>query len=413
MGGTRVRLDYLLQHMRGDRLSRRAALRRAAQLGLLGGTAGAFASVGGGALRPDAAAADGHLPPEPITDEMFDVAAVEAGAWVPGPYGPGDQRGSFNEVTPEKTAAAWRLLDGGRPITTYNLGDLMFNGYPAVVTAPPTRTYQQRLTVLGYEPPADFEGIVRGTEPAGPNRISVHEERFPLGGTYQIATQLDNLNHVGVGAMFYNGFRGPEIARTYGTAALGNEHMGPIATRGILLDIIGLKVAQGATGDYFIAADGAPVLEDNYRITVGDIEAAMAREGLSQILPGDVVLFRTGWGHLVRTDPERYLRREPGIYLREGRYLARHRPALIGSDTWALEVLDPAVTGGNAVPVHQLLFLRYGIRIGEGIITDALAEDDVYEFVYIVSPQYALGATAGNTAPVALGQSRRDGPKKR
>ncbi len=39
-------------------------------------------------------------------DEMFDTAAVEAGQWVPGPYGPGDERGTFNEVTPEKTASA-------------------------------------------------------------------------------------------------------------------------------------------------------------------------------------------------------------------------------------------------------------------------------------------------------------------
>ena len=39
-------------------------------------------------------------------DTMFDVSAVEQGAWVPGPYGPGDERGTFNEVTPEKTAAS-------------------------------------------------------------------------------------------------------------------------------------------------------------------------------------------------------------------------------------------------------------------------------------------------------------------
>jgi hypothetical protein len=36
-----------------------------------------------------------------------------------------------------------------------------------------------------------------------------------------------------------------------------------------------------------------------------------------------------------------------------------------------------------------------------------LAEAGVYEFVYVVTPQYARGAAAGNTPPVALGQPRR------
>ncbi len=40
----------------------------------------------------------------------------------------------------------------------------------------------------------------------------------------------------------------------------------------------------------------------------------------------------------------------------------------------------------------------------EAIVTDRLAEDRVFEFVYIVTPQLASGATAGNTPACALGQ---------
>ncbi len=415
-----MKLDYYLLHLYGSRMNRRQALRRAAKLG---GAAGVLLTLGSSALHEEVVAAAQRdvrtltyrpynaqaLPPEPISDEMFDVAAVEAGAWAPGPYGPGDQRGTFNEVTPEKTAAALRLLDSGRPVVTYNLGELMFNGFPAYRTTPP-RVYDQRLTVLGYQPPEGEEVILQNAEPLGPNRISVHEERFPNSGTYQIATQLDNLNHVGVGAMFYNGFRGPEIARTWGTASLGAEHMGPIVTRGILLDILDLKISQGATGDYFTAANGRPVLRDNYRITVEDIEAAMRRAGIREITPGDVVLLREGWTHLVRTDPERFLAQEPGIYLREARYLAQFRPALIGSDTWGLEVLDPAVTGGNAFPCHQVLFMRYGIRIGESIVTEQLAEDGIFEFVKPSSlfrkpPAGRSGTTACHS--MAMGYRKR------
>ena len=422
-----MNLDHLRIHqsLTSTKMNRREALRL--------GAVGTFAALGLTALEPSPAStaplAPGsanltrqrhRLSPDPFLDDtIFDVAAVEAGAWDDTAfYQRGDQRGTFNEVTPEKTARALTLLQGCRRVVTYNLGELMFNGFPAYRTNPP-REYQQRLTVLGYPPPADFAaeqvggGILQDLTPLGPNKVSVHEERFEatpnpafnnrcLTMTYQIATQLDNLNHVGVGAVFYGGHRGPDIAAPYGTKKLGNEHMGPIVTRGIVLDIVGLKLRQGATGDLFMADDGWPVLRDNYRITVEDIEEAMSWEGLASIEPGDVVLFRTGWTHLVSTDPARFLAQEPGIYLREARYLAQYRPAIVGSDTWGLEVLDPAVTEGWAFPCHQELLTHYGIRIGESIVTEALVEDGVFEFVYLYAPQYALGATAGNTPPVAL-----------
>jgi hypothetical protein len=403
-----MRVDHLLGHLEATSaasLTRRDALRLAGQAGAITGLA-ALGLGSAGADRAEASHGIARLRDQEFNDEMFDVASVEAGAWAPGPYGPEDQRGAFNEVTPNKTMGALRVLDRGSPVKTYNLGELMFNGFPAFNTTPP-RVYDQVLTVFGYNPGADFDGILQGTDPLGPNRVSIHEERFPNSHTYQIATQLDNLNHVGVGATFYNGFQGPDIAARFGTTKLGTEHMGPIVTRGVLLDIVGMKVDEGASGDLFTAADGAQVLRDNYRITVEDIEAAMDRGRIRAILPGDVVLFRTGWTHLVRTDPTRFLAQEPGIYLREARWLAARRPAIIGGDTWGLEVLDPAVTEGNAFPVHQELLVKHGIRIGESMVTDALAEDGVFEFVYGVTPQYALGATAGNTPPFALGQPGR------
>jgi kynurenine formamidase len=394
-----VRPDLLLAH---TELTRRAAL------GLAGKAAATAALAGAGVTAATAAPAAATTVGEVFDDAMFNVAAVERGEWAPTRYGAGDQRGTFNEVTPATTARALRLLASGRPTKTYNLGELMTNGFPAFKTTPP-RVYQQRLTVTGYQPPADFEqggGILQTPTPLGPNRISIHEERFPQGYTYQIVTQLDNLNHIGVGATFYNGFRGPEIAEPYGTNKLGSEHMGPIVTRGVLLDVLGLKLARGDRAALSQSKDGQPVLRDDYRIRIEDLTAAAGRVGIRRINPGDVVLIRTGWNKIARSEPERYLAKEPGIYLREARFLANFRPAIIGADSWALEVLgNPVVTA--AFPVHQELLVKHGIRIGEGIITDELARDGVYEFVYITTPQYAKGATAGNAPPAALGQPRR------
>jgi hypothetical protein len=395
-----MRFDRLLSRVESSQLSRRDALRLTGMTGVAATLSSLVKAPPASAVTPSAA------PPgdQAVNDDMFDVAAVEAGAWVPGPYGPGDQRGSFNEVTAEKTAAALALLDLRRPVKTYNLGEMLFNGFPAFShpAMPPPRAYEQRLTVLGYQAAPGFAGVQQPPVPIGPNHISVHEDR--LVSTYQIGTQLDGLAHCGVGAMFYNGYKGPDIAATYGTTKLGNEHMGPIVTRGVVIDVLGLKVAQQESGAYFTAADGHPVLHETYRISVADIEAAMARQGIGEITPGDVVLFRTGWGHLVRSDPKRYIEFEPGLYLSEARYLARFRPAIIGGDAWGLESTNAKVHGGNLFPCHQELLVRHGIRIGEAMLTDPLVADGISEFVFIITPQNALGATAGNTPPVALAQ---------
>ncbi|WP_328531335.1 cyclase family protein [Nocardioides sp. NBC_00368] len=418
--------DLLTNYLDKHRPSRRDALRMAGAVGAAAAL-GTHADAGAAAAMPSAR---GRRPstPQDFDDIPFDYAdPSKLSDWAPGPYGPEDQRGSFNEVTDLKTAAAVGLLKRHRPVKTYNLGELMWNGFPAFKTNPP-RNYEQRLTIAGYEPPPGFVddgGVLVGVDPLGENKLSIHEERFqgfasnkhpaPLATTYQIGSQLDNLNHIGAGEYFYNGHRGPEIAKSHGTTKLGSEHMGPIATRGVLLDILGVKLAQNATSDLAEpAANNKPLLREGYRITVEDIEQAMEFGGISQIEPGDALLFHTGWNELLKTRDEADIRRWegasglPGIYLREARWLAQFRPAMVGSDTWALEVLGNSVNNDwTAFPAHQELLMRNGIRIGESYVSEELANDHVYEFVFMVTPQYAEGATAGNTPPMALAQPKQ------
>ncbi|MFW2335414.1 cyclase family protein [Ilumatobacter sp.] len=405
-----MRLDHLHGHM-----SRRDALRL--------GAAGAAAATAGALLPSSPVAADGddgehdrHHPPKhpkpgEFTDEMFDVAAVIAGVAWPSPYGPDDQRGTFNEVTAERTAAALRRLKRGRPVNTYQLGEEMFNGFPAFPSEPP-RLHDMFLYLLGYEAPPGFVeagGIQSSaTAPLGPNLVTGHEERFRENFTLQIGSQIDGIGHVGVGPRYYNDNYVPDFISPTGLTKLGNETMGPIVTRGVIIDIVGMKVAAGATDDFFIAPNGQPVLRDNYRITIDDILHALRRQRVRRgIGPGDVPILHTGWTHLVRSDPGRYLTQEPGIYLAEARYFAECRVAMVATDTWGLEVLDPAVTEGNAFPCHQELFGKTGIRIGESFVTDSAIADHAYDGVFIATPENVPGATAGSSAPAFLGQPGR------
>ena len=331
-------------------------------------------------------------------DTPIDPIAVENGSagWFPSIYGPDDQLGTLNEVTPEKTLEALRLIipNKNKPPKSYNLGELMEPG----INAFGTRVYDQTRVGPSFGP--NF---------AGDNDLVGVEERIST--TYQIATQVDGLPHIGVRSVFYNGFTAADLVANgpSGVAVLGQEHVNPFVTRGILLDVLSLKVAQGDTAALGEDIDGKPILADSYRITVEDLQDAMAFGNIKEITPGDVVIIRTGWSHLFGTDASlraRYIGAEPGIYLREARWLAQFRPAIVASDAPALEVLPaPAPwTGLQVFPVHQELLTHHGIRIGEAFNSEELAADRVYEFVFFYTPQRGKGATASNTAPAALGQ---------
>jgi hypothetical protein len=336
-------------------------------------------------------------------DEPVDPDLVQRGVWLPGPYGAGDELGSLREVTPEKTAWALSRLDCTAPIQTYSLGELLRPGFPAYAD----RRYEQQLVVKGFAPSADFDGICSTTKPAGRNNASSVEERVSF--TYNMGSKINGLLHMGAGDLFYNGFRGSDVVRGWGTTALASSAAPPIVTRGVLLDVLGAKAVTGSDADIVLAANGNPMLRADYRVTVEDLLLAQEYAELTHPLePGDVVLIRTGWRQLIATDPVRYVQgRPPGPFLRECRYLAARRPAIIGSDTWCFELNSPPALEGYSGVCKQELFMRFGIRVGEGIPTDDLADDSVYDFVFCFNPRNAVGAVSSNAPAIALGQPRK------
>lgn len=339
--------------------------------------------------------------PDPIDDALFDANAVEAGAWAPGPYGPGDELGTYHEVTPAKTAAALAMLDLAAPIRTFTLGDTLSDGYPGFGD----RTYRQRLVVSGFVPESPFAGDVGRERPWGPNRMTSLEERVAT--SYNLGSKISGLLHCGVGSMFYGGRRASEIVADHGVALLDTTTWGPpIVTRGLLLDILGLKRAQGRYRDLETLSDGRTVLRGGYRITVEDLVAARERQQLPPFEPGDTLLIRTGWVALARCDPDRYRAASPGPFLRETRWLAQFRPALVAIDSWMFATTDASVTGRSISPTLQLLLVRYGIRVGEGFLLDPLAEAGVDRFVFCHNPLRAKGATASSAPATAIANVR-------
>ena len=291
-------------------------------------------------------------------------SSVAQDNWYPSPWGAEDQRGAANRITPAKVLEARNLITRGQ---TYQMGRV----YEAAMPLFGTRHFSLR--------------IPKAFGPMGSNETVYHDEvvSSELG---QVGTQFDGLGHIGIGDLFYNGNRGSEFAKAEGLAKLGVENVGPLATRGVLIDVA--------------AAKGQAMLAGGYEITRADIESALKRQNLT-IRSGDAVFVHTGWGGLWTKDNAKYTANAPGIGVGAAQYFVEREVVLVGADTWAVEVV-PNPDASIAFPVHQLFLPRNGIYIFENLATEDLARDGVYEFGFFYAPLRLKGATGSPGNPLAI-----------
>ena len=295
---------------------------------------------------------------------LIACASVAQDNWYPSPWGAEDQRGAANRITPAKVLEAKNLIVRGQ---TYQMGRVYEPGMPMFGT----RHYSLRIPkVFG---------------PNGTNEAYYHDEIIS-GELGQIGTQFDGLGHIGVGDLFYNGNRGSDFAKAEGLSRLGVENVGPLVTRGVLVDVAAYK--------------GRPMLDGGYEVTLADLEGALKRQNVS-IRSGDAVFIHTGWGSLWLKDNARFIQNAPGIGIAAAQYLVEREIVLAGSDTWAVEVA-PNPDSALAFPVHQLFIPKNGIYIFENLATEDLARDSVYEFAFMFAPLRLKGATGSPGNPLAI-----------
>ncbi len=292
--------------------------------------------------------------------------------WWPSEWGPDDQKGALNHITPAKVLQANQLIKQGK---IYELGQVYEPGMPLGGS----RFYS--LTIPG----------VPTSGPLGANKLVSNDELFS-GQIGQVGTQLDGLGHVGVRVgnkdLFYNGFDLADFGDGQGLKKLGVENMGPVFTRGILLDVA--RVA------------GVRRLPPDYIITPADLQKALDATGLKNIEPGDVVLLHTGHGDLWMVDNDTYSATEPGIGMAAARWLTDRKISMVGADTWGIEVVPFDGGPDQIAPVHHWNITRHGIYHLENLKLSELAADKVYTFAFIYVPLPLKGATGSPGSPLAV-----------
>ena len=283
-------------------------------------------------------------------------------------FGPADQIGNVNNITPEKTLAATKLVTKGK---AYRLG---------IETNKDTPAYPPRTFAITIVQPGQNAGTT-----LGPTKTTYNDDQ--INGWAGVGSQLDGLGHIGIDNLYYNCNRSVDFAATDGLKKLGIENVPAIATRGVLLDMAG-----------FFNTD---IVKEGTAFNRAEIEGAMKRQGIKSIEKGDVVLFYTGWLKLLGKDNKRFGSVAPGLGRDGARYLASLGIAIVGSDTWSFEVV-PFEKDAGIFEVHQILIPLNGIHILENMNTEEMVRDQAWEFLFTLGPTRITGAVQAIVNPIAI-----------
>ena len=291
-----------------------------------------------------------------------------------GRWGPNDELGTLNYVTPEKRQMAATLIKEGLSIGLGRPVDSVpspMNNIPA----------QHFMVAAGDVAPENGAGVSYD-----------HIGIFPHG---QAQSHLDALCHISDNRCMFND-QPASLVTSKGAEVLDINVAGDgIVSRAVFLDIAGTR--------------GVPFIEPNSPVRPDDLNLAEKEAGV-QLGEGDILVYRTG----------RHERREtvgpqcerfpdgrgnlPGLYPDCLQWIHERKISLIASDC-AHDVL-PSPFEKEYFPIHVGTLVYMGLLLLHNLQLDALARTcktlSRSEFFLAVAPLRIPGGTASPVNPVAI-----------
>jgi kynurenine formamidase len=138
-----------------------------------------------------------------------------------------------------------------------------------------------------------------------------------------------------------------------------------------------------------------------------ELDAALAAQGHVQVGPGDVLLVRTGWYQRFRQHQDRiaFMSAEPGLGMSCAGWLRERDVAAVASDNWGVEAFA-GEDGMRTLELHMVLIRDMGLTLGELFDLEELAadcrDDGVWEFFFCGPPLKMTGAVGSPVNPLAL-----------
>jgi kynurenine formamidase len=292
-----------------------------------------------------------------------DVVALHGSLSNWGRWGPDDQLGALNLVTPEVTAAAAATVRSGQTVSC----------------ARPLNTE----AAADNPAPVAHHMIGTATEGWGADYFALAPHGFAT-------SHIDALCHIFYEGKLFNGYAADTVT-AHGATRLGIHHLQDgIVTRGVLLDIPSVR--------------GVDALEPGEAIFPEDLEAAEERAGL-RVRPGDALLVRTGrWVWRATHGPWNVAAQAAGLDAACLAWLRERDVATLGSD--AVSDVMPSRVEGVGMPIHEIAIVALGLHLMDNLDLDALAavcaDEGRWGFLFVVAPLVLRRGTASPVNPIAV-----------
>ena len=323
---------------------------------------------------------------QPVSRERLHEYAMSLKNW--GKWGPDDEVGALNYITPDSIVEAARLVKKGK---VFGLG-IPFGPEGPQIAGWGGRTNPMRTMMASG---ADF--VVDDTKEVD---IAFSDDYVCM--PTQSATHWDALGHVFYRykeadgkwkTVMWNGHSAANVTGR-GLAKSGIHTMkNKMVGRAVLLDIARHK--------------GIDPLPDGFGITTEDLEECAAAENV-EVKSGDFLLIRTGQlGQRIRDGWGQYAAGPaPGLEFETLKWIHDKEIAAVGSDTWGIEVRPNRTTENIFQPWHQITIPILGVTHGEMFWSDELAadcaEDGQWAFL-LVAPVIPFTNGAGSPVnPIAI-----------
>jgi kynurenine formamidase len=307
-----------------------------------------------------------------LTVDEFEAVFEQVKNW--GRWGPDDELGTLNLITPERVRAAAQLVRSGRRVSM---------AIPVnTVAGPDNPGPATRLVVQAHDVPVDGSDVRFALDWLG---MACHGDCH---------THVDALCHISYGGLTYNGRPAEEVMLSTGAAA---QDMAVVAEgvvgRGVLFDIPALR--------------GTDWLEPGEAVTAAELDACAARFGLT-VGEGDILVLRTGhhrrrlalgpWDNGPDGEGKAGLHVDAIPWMHE-RGVAAFLPDGDGETV-------PSVVDGVTYPIHPLQVVAMGMLVSDSLQLEDLAaacqQEGRYEFLVVGLPLRIPRATGSPWNPIAI-----------
>ncbi len=297
-----------------------------------------------------------------VTPEMLARWETELSNW--GRWGPDDQRGTLNLITPRKSRDAAHLVRDG---VTVSLGHFV--------------SEEEALDSQTFAP---TEHWMTAVDPeTGEVRAALDAVSFSLHDG--MLSHLDALCHYATTRngerVIYNGY--PQNLDEQGCKDLAIDRMGPgYVTRGVLVDMPLLR--------------GVDYLAPSTPITVSDLEAWEAFAGV-KVSSGDALLVRTGrWAKREIEGPWSYGREGAGLHASVLPWLYERGVALLVGD--AVNDVQPSGVEGRNRPIHDMTQVFMGLPLVDNGYLKDVAEEAARRRRWAFMVSWQISRVPGGTA---------------